>query len=282
MSDAIWSYATPARDPVTGAFGFFFPRAGLRDLAAAAQPPGLLPDARRRLDRLRLTLPIVPLVLGALVPVVAWRIAADLAEERALSLERARTLAVGAGLVAAVSLPLVLPSAHLDSTIRFGAAGARRLPPHGPPAAPSAGPARWTRGSSAWASRSASPALARNEAAWVGLDVGARRADAALRGRAPRMSCGSSASRASSRSPSWRRGSSGTGSSSARRCPARRSRTPGLITGFEIFAWQDPADGGRVPGRWARPCGWSTASTGFPHNLLNVLLVPGRPSRSSA
>ena len=26
VSDAIWSYATPARDPATGAFGLFFPR----------------------------------------------------------------------------------------------------------------------------------------------------------------------------------------------------------------------------------------------------------------
>ncbi|HYN48452.1 MAG TPA: hypothetical protein VER83_06260, partial [Candidatus Nanopelagicales bacterium] len=26
VSDTIWSYATPARDAVTGAFGFFFPR----------------------------------------------------------------------------------------------------------------------------------------------------------------------------------------------------------------------------------------------------------------
>jgi hypothetical protein len=61
---------------------------------------------------------LVPVLAGALVPVLAWRIGADLAEERGLSRQRARTLALGSGLVAALWLPLVLPSAVLDSTSR--------------------------------------------------------------------------------------------------------------------------------------------------------------------
>ena len=64
----------------------------------------------------------VPVLLGAVIPVLAWRIGADLAGERGLPPERARTLALGSGLVSAVALPLVLPSALLDSTVPFGVA----------------------------------------------------------------------------------------------------------------------------------------------------------------
>ena len=52
---------------------------------------------------------------------LAWRLAADVAQERSLTVGRARTLAVGAGLTAAVYLPLLLHSALPDSTMLFGA-----------------------------------------------------------------------------------------------------------------------------------------------------------------
>ena len=124
VSDAIWSYATEARDPVTGAFGFSFPRAAFEIWLPLPSLVGLFPMLVAGSTAYGLTLPVAVL-LGALVPVVTWRIAADVADERALGVERARTLAVGAGLVAAVSLPLVLTSAHLDSANRLRAARAR-------------------------------------------------------------------------------------------------------------------------------------------------------------
>ena len=58
-------------------------------------------------------------VAGALVPVLAWRLAADVAVERALPVGRARTLAIGVGLTSAVYLPLLLHSALPDSTMPY-------------------------------------------------------------------------------------------------------------------------------------------------------------------
>ena len=59
-------------------------------------------------------------LVGSLVPVLAWRLAADVAAERGLAAGRARTLAIGTGLTAAVSLPLMLHSAlpGLDDAVR--------------------------------------------------------------------------------------------------------------------------------------------------------------------
>src|SRR5438445_8953714 len=58
-------------------------------------------------------------VLGAFVPVLAWRLAADVATERGLPADRARTLAVGSGLTAIVLLPLTLHGVLPDSTTPF-------------------------------------------------------------------------------------------------------------------------------------------------------------------
>ena len=53
------------------------------------------------------------------MPVLAWRLAADVAAERGLPPGRARTLAIGTGLTTAVYLPLLLHSALPDSTMPF-------------------------------------------------------------------------------------------------------------------------------------------------------------------
>ena len=60
-------------------------------------------------------------VVGAIVPVLAWLLAADVAAERGLSAGRARTVALGVGLTSAVYLPLLLNSALPDSTMPFTA-----------------------------------------------------------------------------------------------------------------------------------------------------------------
>ena len=60
-------------------------------------------------------------IIGAIVPVLAWRLAADVAVERGLPVGRARTLAIGTGLTTAVYLPLLLHSALPDSTMPFTA-----------------------------------------------------------------------------------------------------------------------------------------------------------------
>src|SRR5262249_4032761 len=50
-----------------------------------------------------------------------WRFAADVAEDLAMPSGRARSLAIGTGVTAAVYLPLVLHSALPDSTMLFAA-----------------------------------------------------------------------------------------------------------------------------------------------------------------
>jgi hypothetical protein len=61
------------------------------------------------------------ILVGTAVPVLAWRLAADVVAERRLPAGRARSVALGAGLTSAVYLPLVLHSALPDSTMPFAA-----------------------------------------------------------------------------------------------------------------------------------------------------------------
>jgi hypothetical protein len=60
-------------------------------------------------------------IVGSIVAVLAWRLAADVAEARSMPVGRARTLALGAGFTTAVYLPLVLASVQPDSTMPFAA-----------------------------------------------------------------------------------------------------------------------------------------------------------------
>ena len=263
-SNALWSYVTPARDPATGAFGLFFPRPAfeiwlpLPTLLAAI--PMLLLGSTSYAATLA-----VPVLLGALIPVLAWRIGADLAAERGLPPERARTLALGSGLVSAVALPLVLPSALLDSTVPFGVAalaacllgtrllreprGARIRDPRLIGLGVALGVAALSRNEAIWV------ALAWAALAWWQRPVGPRPARAA---RNVRDSC---SSRPSWPSSSSRRGWSGRRSRSGARCPARPSRTRGRSPATR-------SSRGGIPRRWRatsprapRP-GWAIASTG--------------------
>ena len=110
VSDAIWSFQTPPLRFPRPAFEVWLPLPSLLALPAMALfGPSF--DAAK-----------IPAVLvGSLVPVLAWRLAADVAEERGFPVGRARTLALGTGLTAAVYLPLVLFGALPDSTMPFAA-----------------------------------------------------------------------------------------------------------------------------------------------------------------
>lgn len=273
VSDAIWSYMTPARDPLTGAFGLFFPRPAFEiwlplPTFLAAIPMVLLDSTAYSVAL------IVPVLAGALIPVLAWRLAADLARERALPPGRARTLAVGTGIVSGVALPLVLSSAVLDSTALFGVASLAasllmtRLLSGGPPRARDPrllglGLVIGTAG------------LIRNEAVWVGLAwallaatawrwVGWRRvvilvavpAIVALAVMAPWLA------------RDWQ--VFGTP------LPGQAVTNAFSITGFEIFAWKDPATLATYLAQGPAALLGQRAD-GFEHNLVNVLLVPGAP-----
>ena len=111
VSDALWSYATPPLVLPRSAFEIWLPLPTL----LIAPPMAIAGSSDFR------TTQVVPVLVGALVPVLAWRLAADVAAERGLPLGRARTLALGVGVTAALELPLVLHSALPDSTMLFAA-----------------------------------------------------------------------------------------------------------------------------------------------------------------
>jgi hypothetical protein len=273
VSDSLWSYATPARDPVTGVPGFFFPRPAFEIWLPLPSLLGLVPMLAGGSTSYAMTLPVAA-ALGALVPVAAWRIAADVAEERGLGTERARTLALGAGLVAAVALPLVLPSAHLDSSNPFGLpallacllmARLVRRPPERllDTRLVALGLVIGVAG------------LARNEAAWVGA-AWAIVAFAAWRHAGPgplvRAIAVPGLIAVAVMAPWLARNWLVFGSP----LPGQAITNAWAITGHEIFAWQDPATAADYLA--LGPAAWLQHRVdGFLHDLLDVLLVPGAP-----
>ena len=110
VSDAMWSYGTPPLVFPRPAFEVWMPL----PTWLAAIPMALLGSSFASAQ-------VSSVLIGAIVPVIAWRIAADVAQERGLPTERARTLALGAGLACVVYLPLLLHSALPDSTMPFAA-----------------------------------------------------------------------------------------------------------------------------------------------------------------
>ena len=110
VSDAIWSYHTPPLVFPKAAFEVWLPLPTLLAAATMAVFGASFAAAQ-----------VSSVLVGAIVPVLAWRLAADVAAERGLPLGRARTLALGTGLTAAVYLPLILHSTLPDSTMPFAA-----------------------------------------------------------------------------------------------------------------------------------------------------------------
>ena len=110
VSDALWSYQTPPLIFPRPAFEVWLPLPTF----LAAIPMAILGTSFAAAQ-------VSSILVGATVPVLAWRLAADVADERGLSVERARTLAIGTGITCAVYLPLLLHSALPDSTMPFAA-----------------------------------------------------------------------------------------------------------------------------------------------------------------
>ena len=110
VSDALWSYSTPPLVFPRPAFEVWLPLPTF----LAAIPMALFGPTFAASQ-------VSSIVIGATVPVLAWRLALDIATERGLGLERKRWVALGTGLTTAVYLPLVLNSALPDSTMLFGA-----------------------------------------------------------------------------------------------------------------------------------------------------------------
>jgi hypothetical protein len=110
VTDAIWSFQTPPLSFPRPAFEVWLPLPSL----LAAVPMALFGTTFAVAQ-------LSSVIVGSLVCVLAWRLAADVAVARLFPMGRARTFAVGTGLACAVYLPLVHASVQPDSTMPFAA-----------------------------------------------------------------------------------------------------------------------------------------------------------------
>jgi hypothetical protein len=112
VSNALWSYQTPPLVLPRPAFEVWLP---LPTLLAAV--PIWIAGAANWFRAAQ----VFSVLTGAVVAALAWRLGADVAAEMRLPVGRARTLAVGSGVVASVLGPLVVYGALADSTALFAA-----------------------------------------------------------------------------------------------------------------------------------------------------------------
>lgn len=263
VSDAIWSFGTPPLIFPRPAFEVWMPL----PTWLAAIPMALFGTTFAAAQ-------LSSLLLGAIVPVLAWRIAADVAQERGLSEERARTLALGTGLTCAVYLPLLLHSALPDSTMPFavlGLAGCLLMSriARDPRGALLTDPRLLTLGITLGLA-----ALTRNEAAWLALVwvITAWSTDGTTVEQRLRM-VGVAAVIAVAIFVPWALRNWGAFGSPL---PGQAITNAFSVTGFDIFAWNDPPTLSRYldvgPARLL-----DMRVEGLWHNLGNVLLLPGFP-----
>ena len=271
ISDALWSFGTPPLEFPRAAFEVWLP---LPSLLAALPVALFAGPAPIPLESAMRASQVVSVLAGALVAVLAWRLGADVAAQRGLPVGRARTLAVGAGLTAGVYLPLLLHSALPDSTMLFGALAlgacllmtrVLRDPRGGRLSDPRLIAIGLLLGASA---------LTRNEAVWLALAWAWLAWRAAGETRQTRLRLiGVVAVVSLVVFAPW----------AARNWAVFGNPLPGQavsnalsVTGFDIFAWNDPPTLSRYlavgPGRLLE-----MRIEGTWHNLANVLLFLGIP-----
>ena len=257
VSDALWSYQTPPLILPRPAFEVWLPLPSF----LAAGPMALLGTTFAAAQ-------VSAVIVGAIVPVLAWRLAADVAVERGLPPGRARTLAVGTGLTAAVYLPLLLHSALPDSTMPFAvlALGSCLLMSR---LARDPGPVRLADPRViALGALIGLAALTRNEAIWLGLTwlIVARGANllrhVAVAGIVAVLVF----------APWMIRDWAAFGSP----LPGQAVTNAFSVTGFDIFAWNDPPTLSRYLEVGPGPL-FEMRVEGVAHNLFSVLLLPGLP-----
>jgi len=263
-SDALWSYGTPPLRFPRPAFEVWLP---LPTFVAAI--PMALVGATFASAQLS------SVVVGAIVPVLAWRLGADAATERRLSLSRTRVLALGAGLTSAVYLPLVLHSALPDSTMPFAALAlaACLLMPR---ILRDAGRVRLTSPKViALGVLIGLAALTRNEAVFLGLAwlVAVWRTPVLERSRKLALVAMPAAVALAIFVPWMVRDWLVFGNP----LPGQALSNALSVTGFDIFAWNDPPTLARYLAEGPQRLLLMRAE-GLYHNLFTVLLLPGIPA----
>jgi hypothetical protein len=274
VSDAAWSFQSTGLALPRPAFEVWMP---LPTLLAAVPMAILGTDFR--------VAQLVAVVVGAVVPVLAWRLAWDVAAERGFPAARSRVLALGAGLTAAVELPLLLHSTLPDSTALFAVfvlAGCLLMPRllARPRVASWRDAARDPRLAGLGLAIGLA-ALTRNEAIWLAgawfllvvLRVRGRDAAGGLGWTdAARLVAVPAAVALAVFAPWAVRNWLVLGSA----LPSQTITNAFSRTGFDIFAFQDPPTLARYlaagPARLLQ-----MRVDGFSHNLLTVLLLPSFP-----
>ncbi len=297
VSDAIWSFNTPPLAFPRPAFEVWLP---LPSFLAAA-PMALFGTTFAAAQ-------VSSVVVGSIVCVLAWRLAADVGDARSISVGRARTLALGSGLTTAVYLPLVLASAQPDSTMPFAALVLvaclliGRLSRPASAEALTLGPLAGFRGRGVREARRRAlkqyalglvlglAALTRNEAIWLALAyaiVEWRIVGAALGGAA----LGSAAPTFGRRFRAWLSSVAGVAIVAlfvfvpwalrdwavfGTPLPGQAVTNALFLDGRDVFAWQDPPTLSRYLAA-GLPTLLGLRVDGTLHNLVNVLLLLGVP-----
>lgn len=281
VSDAIWSYQTPPLVFPRPAFEVWLPL-----------PSFLYAIPMLVLGPTLWAAQLASSIIGSIAAVLAWRLALDARMGRADGspssqlLARVRATSLGAGLTAAVFLPLVLAAAEPDSTAPFAALalGACLL---------MARLARATSGDTRWTATGAElgglglliglAALTRNEAIWLALTWAVVAWDLAgrLHAAAPDVS----------RRASWVRlvGIPAIVSIAifapwairdwltfGTPLPGQAIANALSLQGTDIFAWQDPPTLARYLAAGPETL-IALRVVAFIHNLLDVLLLLGTP-----
>ena len=263
VSDALWSFQTPP---------LIFPRPAFEVWLPLPTYLAALPMAMW--GTTFASAQVSSVLIGAIVPVLAWRLAADVAEERGMSVERARTLALGTGITTAFYLPLLLHSALPDSTMPFAALALAACLLMTRIAADPRGARLTDARLILLGVLLGLTALTRNEAAWLAVvwAILAWRAPMTSRAERARLIAVVAVVAALVFAPwairDWREFGSPF--------PGQAVANAFSVTGFDIFAWNDPPTLTRYlavgPARLVE-----MRLEGLSHNLFNVLLLPGLP-----
>ncbi len=254
--DAIWSYATPPLTLPRPAFELWQPLASF----IAALP---MPFLGTTFDAAQLGFAL----LGALLAPLAWLAARDAACRLALPERRAQSVTVGAGVLTALSAPLLLASAAPDSTLPFAVAGvsACLLMPRAVDGNRGAIVALGIVLGLAY--------LTRMEAVWLGLAFGGATwlTTASLR-RAARLGVAVAAIAALVAAPWWLRDMAAFGTP----LPGQLADNVFLTRNEQIFAYLDRPT---LAGFLAQGAPTLLANVGSAawHNLVGVLIVPAGP-----
>ena len=263
VSDALWSYGTPPLVFPRPAFEVWLPLPTF----LAALPMAVLGTTFAAAQ-------VSSVFMGALVPVLAWRLALDVAAERALPPTRARTLALGTGLTTAVYLPLLLHSALPDSTMPYAVLALASCLLMARIACEPRGARPTDRRLLALGACLGLAALTRNDAVWLALVwvVIAWTATGASARERVRLIGVVGVVALAVFAPWMARDWLVFGNP----LPGQAMSNAFSVSGFDIFAWNDPPTLSRYPAVGPERL-LEMRGEGLWHNLATVLLLPGLP-----